>query len=145
MQYIDLLYRVLHDLAETPRTAFGDSGRELSGAALEVEIQPLVQKVKRKRRAWDSVFARRNALILDLLERFGGLDLGGARRTRTVWPPILPADWDATVRNEVQLVTNGLRARRTALAHLGVDDPERELALIESGSRAVGQSGSGAG
>ncbi|MGN6562688.1 MAG: phage portal protein [Thermomicrobiales bacterium] len=143
MQYIDLLYRVLHDLAETPRTAFGDSGRELSGAALEVEIQPLVQKVKRKRRAWDSVFARRNALILDLLERFGGLDLGGARRTRTVWPPILPADWDATVRNEVQLVANGLRARRTALAHLGVDDPERELALIESGSRAVGQSGSG--
>jgi len=47
LQYIDLLYRVLHDLAETPRSAFGDSGRALSGTALEVEIQPLVQKVKR--------------------------------------------------------------------------------------------------
>jgi hypothetical protein len=42
VQYIDLLYRSLHDLSETPRTAFGDSGRDLSGVALEVEIQPLV-------------------------------------------------------------------------------------------------------
>ena len=50
IEYIDLLYRALHDLSETPRTAFGDAGRTLSGAALEVEIQPLVQKVQRKRR-----------------------------------------------------------------------------------------------
>jgi hypothetical protein len=40
----------MHDLSETPRTAFGDAGRDLSGAALEVEIQPLVQKVQRKGR-----------------------------------------------------------------------------------------------
>ncbi|MCC7023020.1 MAG: phage portal protein, partial [Thermomicrobiales bacterium] len=41
VQYVDLLFRALHDLSETPRTAFGDSGRDLSGAALEVEVQPL--------------------------------------------------------------------------------------------------------
>ncbi|HWV22655.1 MAG TPA: phage portal protein, partial [Thermomicrobiales bacterium] len=34
LRYIDVLFRVLHDLSETPRTAFGDSGRNLSGAAL---------------------------------------------------------------------------------------------------------------
>ena len=44
IQYLDLLFRTLHDLSETPRTAFGDGGRDLSGAALEVEVQPLVQK-----------------------------------------------------------------------------------------------------
>jgi hypothetical protein len=38
-------------------------------------------------------------LLLDLLERFGGLDLGGARRTVTVWPSVLPSDLDGAVRN----------------------------------------------
>ena len=131
LQYVDLLYRVLHDLAETPRTAFGDSGRNLSGAALEVEIQPLVQKVKRKRRVWDSVFARRNALILDLLARFGGLEIGPGRRTTAIWGAILPTDREAIVRQQVQLVEHGLSARRSALAQLGVEDPEHELALME--------------
>ncbi|HET8626074.1 MAG TPA: phage portal protein [Thermomicrobiales bacterium] len=131
LQYIDLLYRVLHDLAETPRTAFGDAGRDLSGAALEVEIQPLIQKVKRKRRVWDSVFARRNALILDLLARFGGLDIGDSRRTTAIWGAILPDDREALVRQEIQLVDHALHSRRTALAVLGADDPEHELRLID--------------
>ena len=104
LDYVDQLFRVLHDLSETPRTAFGDSGRDLSGAALEVEIQPLVQKVERMRRMWDGVFVRRNAMLLDLLERFGGHDLQGVRRTTTIWPPILPSDRDGAVRNAVSLV-----------------------------------------
>ncbi len=137
LQYIDLLYRVIHDLAETPRTAFGDSGRNLSGAALEVEIQPLVQKVKRKRRVWDSVFARRNALILDLLARFGGVDLGDIRRTATLWSPILPGDRDTLVRNEIALVAANLHSRRTALAHLGTEDPEQELVLVAGEQRTT--------
>ncbi len=61
MDYIDALYRALYDLAETPKSAFGDSGRNISGAALEVEIQPLVQKVQRRRRVWDAVYRQRNA------------------------------------------------------------------------------------
>ena len=32
--YIDLLYRSLHDLTETPRTSFGDNQKALSGVAL---------------------------------------------------------------------------------------------------------------
>jgi hypothetical protein len=135
LDYIELLYRVLHDLAETPRTAFGDSGRALSGAALEVEIQPLVQKVKRKRRTWESVYARRNALILDYLERFGGLDLGGARSTRTIWGAILPTDRDSLVSQEVSLHAAGLRSARTAIAALGAEDPDRELTLIATEQR----------
>jgi len=130
IDFINLLYRSLHDLSETPRTAFGDAGRDLSGAALEVEIQPLVQKVGRKRRLWDGFYARRNALLLDLLERFGGEDLAGLRRTTTIWPSVLPSDTDGTVRNAVALVGNGIQSRRTAIAALGGDDPEAELARI---------------
>lgn len=125
IEYINLLYRQLHDLSETPRTAFGDSGRALSGVALEVEIQPLVQKVMRKRRIWDGVYRRRNALVLDLLERFGGLPLDGLRRTRTHWGEVLPTDRDGMVRNEAQLVASGIHSRRQSMAALGDSDPER--------------------
>jgi len=130
LRYIDVLFRMLHDLSETPRTAFGDSGRDLSGAALEVEIQPLVQKVGRKRRMWDGVFMRRNAMLLDLLERFGGEDFQGLRRTTTLWPPVLPSDTDSAVRNAVSLVGSGIQSRRSAMTTLGEPDPDAELARI---------------
>ncbi len=130
LDYVQLLFRTLFDLSETPRTSFGDSGRVLSGTALEVEIQPLVQKVQRKRRIWDSVYRRRNALVLDQLERFGGEDLGGVRRTEPVWGPILPRDREAQVRAETTLVSHGVRSRRSAMTTLGTDDPEQEWAKV---------------
>jgi hypothetical protein len=139
VEYVNLLYRSMHDLSETPRTAFGDSGRALSGAALEVEVQPLVQKVHRKRRVWDGVFRERNARILDLLERFGGQDIGGLRRTTTIWPNVLPSDTDSAVRNAAQLVASGIQSRRTSVAALGGDDPEGELARVLEEMAAFGR------
>jgi hypothetical protein len=130
LDYVQLLFRTLFDLSETPRTSFGDSGRSLSGTALEVEIQPLVQKVQRKRRIWDAVYRRRNALVLDQLERFGGEDLGGVRRSEPVWGPILPRDREAMVRAETSLVSHGVRSRRNAMALFGTDDPDREWERI---------------
>jgi hypothetical protein len=130
VEYLNLVYRALHDLSETPRTAFGDAGRALSGAALEVEVQPLVQRVRRKRAAWESAFRQRNARMLDLLERFGSRELGGLRRTTAIWPSVLPSDTDSAVRNAAQLVAGGIQSRRTAVAALGGDDPEGELARV---------------
>jgi hypothetical protein len=136
VQYIDLLYRSLHDLSETPRTAFGDSGRALSGAALEVEIQPLVQKVRRKRQGWEAFHRERNRRILDLLERFGGMELDGLRETETIWPSVLPSDVDGSVRNAVALVQSGIQSRRTACASLGGTDPDAEMCRVEEERRA---------
>jgi len=130
IDYIGQLFRVLHDLSETPRTAFGDSGRAISGAALEVEIQPLIQKVARKRRQWDAFYRERNWRLLDLLERFGGEAFGGLRQTSTIWPNVLPSDAELAVRSAVALVESGIQSRRTALATLGATDPDAELARI---------------
>lgn len=129
--FIDTLYRVMHDLSESPRTAFGDSGRDLSGAALEVEIQPLVQKIKRKRRALDRFYRARNRMLLDLLERYGGAPAHGLRRTVTVWPPILPSDEETRVSLVTQQINATILSRRSGMAALGNTDPERELFLIE--------------
>ncbi|MFN8533277.1 MAG: hypothetical protein U0556_07000 [Dehalococcoidia bacterium] len=39
IDYLNALYRALHDLAETPRTAFGDNSRALAGVALRIELR----------------------------------------------------------------------------------------------------------
>jgi hypothetical protein len=125
IDYVNLLYRQLHDLSETPRTAFGDAGRALSGVALEVEIQPLIQKVMRKRRVWDAVYRKRNAMILALLEQYDGLDIDGLRRTEAVWGEVLPSDREVLVRSEAQLVAAGIHSRHQAMTQLGDTDPDR--------------------
>ena len=132
LKYMDLLFRTLHDLSETPRTAFGDSGRDLSGAALEVEIQPLVQKVQRKRRQWDMAITQRAQLMLQMMATYQGFDISGFGTPTAVWPPILPSDTTTSVLNTVSRVQHGLISRRSAMASLGERDPDAELRQMAS-------------
>ncbi|MDP9351892.1 MAG: phage portal protein [Chloroflexota bacterium] len=138
IEYVDLLYRCLHDLAETPRTAFGDSGRVISGAALEVEMEPLVQKVSRKRAIWTGVILKRNELMLRLLELHGAGPTA-PYRTLVQWPSLLPEDRSQLVRDEVALVGAGVHSRRRAMDVLGEDAPEDEWARVreEAGEEVV--------
>lgn len=134
--YLDQLRTTMHDLSETPRTAFGDTGRALSGAALEVEIQPLVQRVWRKRNTWNRFYRERNRRLLDLAALYGTTPIGPERTTEAIWPSVLPSDDDANVRNQVQLVGAGIRSRYSAGVALGDADPEHELdRIIAEGKR----------
>ena len=126
IEYINLLYRSLHDLAESPRAAFGGTERDLSGIALEIELQPLLQKVTRKRIIRSAVYNRRNRLILKLLEKFRGEDFGQVR-LRTIWGPVMPRDIVRAVSNEQTLIQSGIHSRRRAMDELGVADPETEF------------------
>ncbi len=125
--YIDLLYRTLHDLTETPRTSFGENRQALSGVALEMELHPLLQKVKRKRLIRSTVYRRRAQMILRLLERQTGAAFGDLRIT-TQWGGVLPQDRTRLVADETALVAAGVHSRRTAAALLGVADPAAEWA-----------------
>jgi hypothetical protein len=127
--YIDLVYRTLHDLGESPRTAFGHNPQGLSGVALNTELDPLAKKVARKRRIRTSVYERRATLVLRLLERFAGLDIHGLRPVMR-WGPVLPIDRSREVADERGLVAAGIHSRRTAAALLGVDDPDAEWARV---------------
>lgn len=128
--YIDLIYRTLHDLGESPRTAFGHNPQGLSGIALNTELDPIAKKVERKRLIRTSVYERRAMMILRLLERFAGLDITGLRAV-TNWGPILPIDRTRQVADERSLVEVGIQSRRTASAHLGHGDPEAEWARVQ--------------
>jgi len=132
--YIDLIYRTLHDLGESPRTAFGHNPQGLSGIALNTELDPLAKKVARKRLIRGAVYERRAALILRLLGRYAGLDIEGLRPVAN-WGPVLPIDRSRQVADERSLVEAGIQSRRTAAAHLGSEDPEAEWARVrEEGS-----------
>ena len=146
-EHIERVLRAIYELSETPRTAFGDSGRLLSGVALEVELRPLIQKTLRKRTFWTAGLRRRNAMVLRLAERFG-VRIPGTRaraaagsfapyRTRVIWPPMVPQDDTREVANNVALVQAGLRSHRAAMAALGEQDPEAELARVAADRATV--------
>ncbi len=126
IDYINLLYRILHDLSESPRAAFGGTERDLSGVALEMELQSLLQKVRRKRIIRAVVYNQRNRLVLKLLEKYQNENLGN-NRLRVVWEPILPQDLTKLVTNEQALVQSGIHSRRRAMDEVGVEDPEMEF------------------
>ncbi len=126
INYVDLLYRILHDISESPRAAFGGTARDLSGVALEIELQPLLQKVRRKRLIRTTVYNRRNSLVLKLLEKYQNESFGDIR-LRVVWNPVLPRDLARLVSNEQSLVQSGIHSRRLAMDELGVEDPEMEF------------------
>ena len=126
IDYINLLYRILHDVSESPRAAFGGTERDLSGVALEIELQPLLQKVSRKRIIRTAAYNRRNRLVLKLLEKYRNESFGD-NHLRVVWGPVLPQDLAKLVSNEQTLVQSGIHSRRRAMDEVGVKDPEMEF------------------
>ncbi len=126
IDYINLLYRILHDVSESPRAAFGGTERDLSGVALEIELQPLLQKVRRKRLIRTAVYNQRNRLVLKLLEKYQNENFGN-NHLRVVWSQVLPQDLAKLVSNEQTLVQTGIHSRRRAMDEVGVKDPEMEF------------------
>ena len=133
VDYVNLIYRTLHDLGETPRSAFGES-RNLSGIALNIDLDPLLKKVQRKRLVRSAAYQRRNELVLRILEqetgvRYASPRLGGAPayRSRVVWGPVVAPDRSRLVADEQSLVAAGIHSRRRAADELGVADPDAEF------------------
>jgi len=126
IEYINLLYRTLHDVSESPRAAFGGTEKNLSGVALEIELQPLLQKVSRKRAIRTVAYNQRNRMILNLLEKYRGDDFGDFH-LRVVWSPVMPRDMTQMVANEQVMVQGGIHSRHTAMYEVGVKDPDTEF------------------
>jgi len=121
-----MIYRCLHDISEAPRAAYGGIERELSGVALEVELQSLLQKVRRKRTIRTSAYIRRCQMVLALHKQFNKQDLTSINM-RIIWGTVLPQDRARLAQNEQLLVQSGVHSRRTAMDELGIRDPEAEL------------------
>jgi hypothetical protein len=126
VDYIDLLYRSLHDISELPKAAWGGAERELSGSAMRIELGSLIQKVVRKRTIRNNVYHQRNDMILKLAERYMDENFEGVNH-RVVWGQILPQDIDRQAQTEQLLVQAGVHSRRTAMDEIGIQDPDEEF------------------
>jgi len=126
IDFIDLIYRCLHDISETPRAAYGGTERDLSGAALNIELGSLIQKVTRKRTIRTNAYHQRAEMILKLAEKYLGENFDGITH-RVVWGPILPQDKSRQAQNEQLLVQAGVHSRRTAMDEMGIMDPDEEF------------------
>jgi len=125
VDFANLVLRAFHDLAEVPRSAFGETRQPLSGVALEMELDPLLKKIARKRLIRGAAFRRRNEMALRILEQQTG-ETFAPYRTRIVWGPVLPQDRSRLVEDEARLVAAGVHSRRTAAGMLDVADPDGE-------------------
>jgi hypothetical protein len=126
VDYIDLLYRALHDISETPRAAWGGIEKELSGTALQMELGSLTQKVTRKRTIRTNAYHQRNDIILKLAQKYMNENFEQINH-RVVWGPILPQDIARQAQNEQLLVQAGVHSRRTAMDEMGIQDPDEEF------------------
>ncbi len=126
VDYIDHLYRAMHDVSEIPRAAWGGVEKEMSGAALRIELGSLIQKVVRKRLIRTNTYNRRNAMILKLLQMYDKQDFTDVNH-RVVWGPVLPQDVDRQAMNEQLLVQAGVHSRRTAMEEMNIQDPDEEF------------------
>ncbi len=126
IDYIDMIYRCLHDISEAPRAAYGGIERELSGVALEVELQSLLQKVRRKRTIRTAAYTTRNKMVLQLHQKFNREDLTRVNH-RIIWGSVLPQDRAREAQNEQLLVQSGVHSRRTAMDEMGIRDPQAEF------------------
>jgi len=126
IDYIDLIYRCLHDISETPRAAYGGTERDLSGAAMQIELGALIQKVTRKRTIRTNAYHHRTGMILKLAKKYLAANLDGITH-RVVWGEILPADTQRQAQNEQLLVQAGVHSRRTAMDEMGIIDPDEEF------------------
>ena len=126
IDYIDLIYRTLHDVSEMPRAAFGGLERDISGTAMNIELGSLVQKVTRKRTIRTNAYHQRNDMILRLAQKYMNESFQGITH-RLLWGPILPQDAARQAQNEQLLVQAGVHSRRTAMDELGIQDPDQEF------------------
>lgn len=127
VDYLEALYRAIHDLGEIPRAAFAGIQRDLSGVALEIELRPLIQKVERKRIVRHWAYGRRGLMALALVDKFEGTNHAGVGLVQVASAnPVLPRDDDAAAQREALLAGAALASHRQGMKRMGADDVEAE-------------------
>ena len=118
----DRLREALHEVAQVPEVATGklDGIGALSGLALQILYQPLIERTEVKRRTYGALLVELNRRLLEI----GGF--GPDNRTVLHWPEMLPSD--AVTERQTALLDQQLGVSRdTLLQQLGYDpDLERE-------------------
>jgi SPP1 Gp6-like portal protein len=141
LKYIDLLYRTLHDLGESPRTAFGGSASpNIAALAMQLDLDPIIKKVRRKQLIRSAAYRRRAELILRLTDLYTGSHHWPCR-LQIQWAPLMPQDRARDAETDALLVDRGIISRRTAAGREGVEDAEADLGRWLEENERIARSG----
>ncbi|MDW8006442.1 MAG: phage portal protein [Thermomicrobium sp.] len=127
------LREALHEITRIPEVATGkvENLGSLSGVALAILYQPLLEKTQTKRLTYGTLLEQLNQRLLEL----GGF---GADQPVTIhWPPLLPSDFRADAETGLVLQQLGV-SQDTILQRLGFD-PEIERQKREYSSADVAE------
>jgi hypothetical protein len=130
------LREAFHEIARVPEIATGrvEGVGSLSGVALQILYQPLVEKTETKRRLYGDLLVETNRRLLAV----GGF--GDDLMTTLHWPELIPGDPEAEAKTLVLWQQLGV-SQDTILRRLGLD-PEierekREMSAGEATMRAI--------
>ncbi len=127
------LREALHEVTRVPEVATGKLDRvgTLSGVALNILYQPLLEKTETKRRTYGDLLVELNRRLLAL----GGF--GENNKTVLHWPELLPGDPKAEAETAVLHQQLGV-SQDTLLEKLGYD-PELEAQKREVTTQSLGE------
>lgn len=152
MGYIEMLLRIILETSSLTPIAFGHSeSSQASSAALNIQMLPITEVVRRKRVSWSAALTDLAMRMMELesivleeeatgkFRRTYGFSLDDLERFQIApkWSPILPRDRLAVVNEQVALLSNHARSILTALTDLEVDDPILERDRIMTDIKAI--------
>lgn len=138
LEYIDMLLRVLLETTNLTPVAFGIVEQsQASSAALNIQMLPVTEIVRRKRAVWGPALRDLAIKLLTLEEvvigtskfkKLYGFGVKDLERfdIRPKWSPILPRDRLQMVNEQVGLLSNKARSILQSLMEMNVDDPQIE-------------------
>ena len=133
LRYLDMLRQALHEISRVPEVATGNLDRagSLSGVALKILYQPLLEKTNTKRLLYGDMLIELNRRLLAI----GGF--GDALRTQLHWQEVLPQD--PMQERQAALIDMQLGVSQdTLLQQLGYD-PDLERQKRELNSAQLGE------
>lgn len=133
LRYLDTLRQSLHEISRVPEVATGNLDRagSLSGVALQILYQPLLEKTGTKRLLYGDMLTELNRRLLAI----GGF--GDNLHTELHWQEILPSD--PMQERQAALIDQQLGVSQdTLLQRLGYD-PELERQKREASAAELGE------
>ncbi len=133
LRYLDMLRQALHEISRVPEVAAGNLERvgNLSGVALQVLYQPLIEKTNTKRLLYGNMLVELNRRLLAI----GGY--GADLYTAIHWQNILPSD--PMQERQAALIDMQLGVSQdTLMMRLGYD-PELERQKREASGTELGE------
>jgi hypothetical protein len=130
IQLLQRLREALHEIARVPEVATGRLERAgaLSGVALQILYQPLIEKTETKRRTYGDLLVELNRRLLALG------DYGDDQHTIIHWPALIPGDPESEAKTLLLWQQLGA-SQDTILQKLGLDpDLERQKRAVTSAS-----------